>query len=148
MAANHEFKVRCPSCGTKYKFPASAAGRKARCAQCQSVFRVGDAVDDSTAPSVSPHKTKAGRSVPPSMPARTTPPGVPTEEDILRWLSEADDDAERERRAELDEENELAVRPTIAAHAKPDEAQPLPRLRLHRAPEDVLDEPTAMRRVV
>lgn len=104
MAANAELRVRCPSCGSKYKLPAGAVGRKVRCVKCATAFRVTDPRGDShRSPSPSPASSPPPRS---PDPVSEQPPAAhgkrpPSEEDILRWLSEADDEADLERRVEL-----------------------------------------------
>ncbi len=144
MAANDELKVRCPSCGSKYKVPANAVGQKLRCSKCQTAFRVTDPRADS-------HRSPSPGA--PSSPPRPTPePGPgreadlkrpPTEEDILRWLSEADDDADRERRVEMSVE-----RPHVAPLQQPHiEAPAAPRLRIARD-DTPADDLLMMRRVV
>ncbi|HQA00188.1 MAG TPA: zinc-ribbon domain-containing protein, partial [Phycisphaerae bacterium] len=90
MAANEELRVRCPSCGTKYKLPAKAVGRKVRCVKCNTTFRITDPRADSHRfPSAS--KPDASRpAAPQPAPPQREHQRFPTEEDILRWLSEAD----------------------------------------------------------
>jgi len=146
MAANDELKVRCPSCGSKYKLPADAVGRKLRCAKCHNAFRVTDPRADShRLPSPNDKQTSA----PPrsSSPQNTEKPGPakrpPTEDDILRWLNEADDDAGRERRVEMTVDDE--VRPdAVTAHESTSSSQP--RLRIAR--EESASDALMMRRVV
>lgn len=143
MAANDELKVRCPSCGAKYKVPASAIGRKLRCAKCKAAFRLTDPRGDSHR---SPSPAPPSRSPTQPNSSRETK-RVPSEDDILRWLSEADDDSDRERRVEMSlhdsdaslspSTSEPALRPT-AGPASPPES---PRLRVtpsQDAPDDVL----------
>jgi predicted Zn finger-like uncharacterized protein len=99
MAADVEIRVRCPDCGAKYRLPASAAGRKARCAKCGRLFRA-----ESNTPGSNPSDRKA------PVPQRSrphVPKGVPSEDDILRWLAEAEDEADRERRSSLDDTDDL-----------------------------------------
>ncbi len=57
-----QIKCRCPQCGTHYRVPASVEGHRARCRTCGRVFSV------------------AGKTS-----------GPPTEDDILRWLQEAEE---------------------------------------------------------
>ena|SRR5687767_3048068 len=59
-------KTKCPLCEKKYNVPASSVGHRARCSACNGVFRVAQ---------------------------RST--GHPSEDDILRWLSEATEETER-----------------------------------------------------
>lgn len=113
MAARVEIKFRCPSCGSKYRVPASAMGHKIRCSQCRSVFRLtdprGDSHDSAAQSASNPGRaasSQAGSSGT-SQDVPRTIKGVPTEEDILQWLSEADDDASRERRSELSSDDSL-----------------------------------------
>ncbi len=61
MAAEVKIKTRCTHCRTKYLVPSEALGQAARCARCGRSFRVAH-----YQPQASP----------------------PTEDDILRWLSE------------------------------------------------------------
>jgi hypothetical protein len=37
---SQELRCRCPSCAAKYRFPAEAVGRQARCKFCGVAFRV------------------------------------------------------------------------------------------------------------
>ena len=67
-SANGKIKTRCPVCEAKYRVPVSAVGHKAHCTKCETVFRVTELVPDN-------HKN----------------PYLPTEEDIIRWLSEGGD---------------------------------------------------------
>lgn len=75
-------KCACPTCRASFKVPPSAIGHKARCAACGVVFRVAERLNH-----------------------------PPTDDDILRWLREAeevedamadatDDAADRPRRTE------------------------------------------------
>lgn len=149
MAANDELKVRCPYCGAKYRVPASAIGRKLRCAKCKSAFRVTDSRGDSHR---SPSPAPPSRSPVQPSPSREAK-RFPSEDDILRWLSEADDDSDRERRAEMSlhdsdaslspSTSEPAFRPT-AGPASPPES---PRLRVTSSQDDP-DDVLMLRRVV
>ena len=108
MAADVEIRVRCPDCGAKYRFPASAAGRKARCAKCGRLFRAeaptpAPTASDGQAPAPGRAISAAHRNPP------RVPKGVPTEDDILRWLAEAEDEADRERRSSLDDTDDLTA---------------------------------------
>lgn len=163
MAANEEFKVRCPSCGAKYKFPAEAVGRKARCAKCQATFRIVDPRGDShrmpPPESKSKSQPQSDRAGSQRKTATSRPGGPPTEDDILRWLSEADDEADAERRTEMSASNPApsdlpaspptTTSPTTATPAtSEDHSTPTaPRLRLHRDDSGVLDNLNIMRRV-
>jgi len=146
MAANAELKVRCPSCGAKYRFPAQAVGRKARCLKCRSVFRIADPRADShrlpsptQATSAPPRPNKAAREGDLKRP--------PTEDDILRWLLEADDDADRERRSEMaDKDEEPPPASSSSSGSNSNEVQSPPRLRIYRAEE--ADDTLSLRRVV
>lgn len=92
MAARDEIKVRCPACGAKYRVPAKAVGQKARCVRCKSPFRVVDPLPDSNrAPAA--EKTRAQRPEPARDSKTLRHP--PTEDDIVRWLSEGADEDER-----------------------------------------------------
>jgi predicted Zn finger-like uncharacterized protein len=154
VAANNDLKVRCPSCGSKYKVPASAVGRKLRCAKCQSAFRVSDPRADSHR---SPSPSSKPRNPAPA-PARPAAPqsasrdlkSPPTDEDILRWLSEADDDADLERRSEMSHAPPTS-RPVAAGEpsAPSPEAQPglSSRLRIVSGQDDS-DDVLKMRHVV
>ena len=37
---SESLRCRCPSCAAKYRFPAEAVGRRARCRECGVAFRV------------------------------------------------------------------------------------------------------------
>ncbi|HOW69719.1 MAG TPA: hypothetical protein PKY77_03885 [Phycisphaerae bacterium] len=56
----------CPECRATYHVPGKAAGRRARCRRCGTIFRI----------------------------VRTTTP-VATEDDILRWLGQGEDEEDR-----------------------------------------------------
>ncbi len=58
-------KCTCPECRTTYRVPATAAGRHAKCRACGRTFRIRKRVWH-----------------------------APTEDDIIRWLREADDEEE------------------------------------------------------
>lgn len=77
-------KCVCPACHTAYHIPAKALGRQARCRACGTTFRVGERV-----------------------------PHPPTEDDVIRWLREAEDDDEAaiERREAADELLTLGAKP-------------------------------------
>lgn len=65
----------CPQCRVQYRVPSSAAGHRAKCRACGATFRVTEELS-----------------------------GPPTEDDILRWLLEAEEREERtvnEREAAL-----------------------------------------------
>jgi hypothetical protein len=144
MAANQEFKVHCPTCGAKYKFAAAVAGRKARCTQCQTVFRVAS-ITPTPKPAASSEQTSAAHVV------HASHAGIPTEDDILRWLAEADDEAGRERRSELDDTDmDLMAAPstTPAVLQTSQVGSPSPRLRLRKPQGDVLDESAAVSQAV
>lgn len=66
-------KTRCPTCRGTYTVPAKAAGHRATCSKCKSVFRVAE---------YNPH---------------------PTEDDILRWLNEGMEEYGFNREDRLDE---------------------------------------------
>lgn len=90
MSPAASLKTRCPVCNKKYHLPASSAGHRARCSECQTVFRVPRPEEI-----VSPHDTPIASILPPDTPA----PAVngagsrglhpPTEDDIVGWLSQA-----------------------------------------------------------
>ena len=54
-------QTQCPACQKSYSLPATASGQRARCAACGSVFTVEERFR------------------------------LPTEDDILRWLNEAEE---------------------------------------------------------
>ncbi len=83
MPTKATISAKCPVCGMSYRVPAGAAGHRARCARCHTVFRVEPPAD--TPPS--PPPARIGRRMPVEVPRR-----LPTEEDILGWLSEGQDD--------------------------------------------------------
>lgn len=144
MAANAELKLRCPSCGTKYKVPAKAVGQKVRCAKCQNLFRITDSRGDSHRPP--PVHVDSVPSRAPSSPPPVRPKGTPSEEDILRWLSEADDDASRERRTEMSADDSLYG--TDNPLPPETDTPPVPpTIRMTRGNASS-SEPLAMRRVV
>lgn len=145
MATSVEVKAHCPSCGAKYRLAAGMIGRKARCAKCQTLFRIAD-------PSIpSPDSLPAALSSASSQPS--SPQALrngdlkhpPTEDDILRWLAEAENDADHERRAERNEDGldafdmPATIRdasvPTATRHTY-DDVSTAPRLRLRVAEED------------
>ena len=168
MAASSELKARCPSCGTTYWLAAHAVGRKARCAQCKSLFLVSDPAVESYFPAAGttlsePEAQAREQCVEPafcrseSTGWKPVPherlPHPPTEEDILRWLADAESDADRERRAEREADGVDAF--DMPAPASPrivrEEASPsVPRLRLHVTDESGMETSTdvPMRRVV
>lgn len=61
MSAKPTIQTQCPMCRKKYEVPAVSVGHRARCTGCKAVFKV----------------TERYRH--------------PTEDDILRWLSEVED---------------------------------------------------------
>ena len=96
-------KTRCPLCAAQYDVRTSAVGHRARCAKCNAVFRVAPL-----------QSTQANETGPPNhthqatindRPQNEPPKRFPTEEDVLRWLNEADN------------EDEVAVRPRIISDA-------------------------------
>jgi hypothetical protein len=110
MSSAASLRTRCPVCQKKYEVPASSAGHKARCSGCHTVFRVP--VPDQPSPQatgddscVASHN---GRSAHAAAPAKVSTsatngpvnangsrqPQPPTEEDIMRWLTDAEEDAE------------------------------------------------------
>ena len=84
----HEGKIetRCPACNVKYHVPASSVGRHVRCVKCQTTFQIAQNGHQQTLPG-----------------ARR----APTEDDILRWLSEGA------------EEESVAPRPRIISGSDP-----------------------------
>ncbi len=60
-----QIKCVCPACRTTYRVPARAIGHRARCHACGQIFRLGEKV-----------------------------PRPATEDDIIRWLREAEDQDE------------------------------------------------------
>lgn len=108
MAGSSEVKAHCPSCGAKYKLPVSSLGRKARCAKCQTLFRVmntsGPSPDEPPAAVAASPATSTGRPTQTQTTYHNHPKHVPTEDDIIRWLAEAESEADRERRIERDED--------------------------------------------
>jgi len=63
-SSNVKVRTRCPACRSMYTVPAAFVGHHARCTKCRARFVVNE---------YNPH---------------------PTEEDILRWLNESNDDNE------------------------------------------------------
>jgi hypothetical protein len=61
MSTKLTIHTQCPVCSRRYDVPAKAVGHRARCTGCHSQFRVRER------------------------------PRHPTEDDILRWLSEAEE---------------------------------------------------------
>ncbi len=102
MSSAASLKTRCPVCNRRYEIPASAAGHKVRCSQCQTVFRVPAPPAVRPAPAgpadkavkTSTHRPAAPAAgpSPASDAARAREPRPPTEDDILRWLSEGEED--------------------------------------------------------
>lgn len=78
MSATNTIKVRCPGCRAKYRIAAGAAGKKLRCSKCSQVFRIS-----------SPASPAAAK---PDVVEWKHPPGIPTEDDICRWLMEGIDE--------------------------------------------------------
>ncbi len=66
MSVKTTIQTKCPVCEKKYEVPATAVGHRARCAKCQSVFRVSEPLQRH-----------------------------PTEDDIMRWLNEAGEEMEK-----------------------------------------------------
>ncbi len=98
---------RCPTCRARYRVPSSALGRHARCRRCGGSFRVAE-----------------------------TFAGPPTEDDILRWLREAE------------ESDEAAVDAADAAAENPDGSDvgvPLPQMGLEQSRKIELSASLAMR---
>jgi hypothetical protein len=109
MSAQEKVKIRCPACHGAYHVPQTLVGHRARCPKCKTVFRVSAASasrpDGSPAP-VPPSSSETPprrKSAPPPYPSdnhRSRPSRGSgdrashrvTEDDILRWLSESDDD--------------------------------------------------------
>ncbi len=83
MPTKATISAKCPVCGIGYRVPANAAGRRARCAKCRTVFRV----ESLAATPSPPPPARIGRRMPVEVPRH-----LPTEEDILGWLSEGQDD--------------------------------------------------------
>lgn len=106
MAAQEKVKTRCPVCQSAYRVPSVTVGHRARCPKCGAVFRVGSPTADrsgespSSTPATrpdSPHRQRAERpSRHPGAPSSRGPAGDSprhvSEEDILRWLTESNDD--------------------------------------------------------
>jgi hypothetical protein len=68
----------------------------------------------------------------------------PTEDDILRWLADAESDAERERRDERQQDGVDAFdMPAATRLVREDTGGTAPRLRLHVNDEDHADTDTA-----
>jgi hypothetical protein len=123
MSSAASLKTHCPICNKAYVVPASAAGHKARCTECQTVFRVTSDAPSSALPpptySSEPTQALPSRlsnggtldAVAPRSPSPSNgkgldsvlshpatdgngqrPPQPPTEEDIVRWLCEANEE--------------------------------------------------------
>lgn len=111
MAAEPSIRTRCPACGAKYAVPAATVGHRARCIRCKGVFRVTDhshgssvagdrlvsrAADNSSS-TLNPKRHGSSTAL---NPGRHEGPGKephtlqrpPTDEDILRWLNEGNDE--------------------------------------------------------
>jgi len=90
----------CPECRANYRVRASALGHHARCPACGRTFRVGE------------------RPRPVSHP--------PTEDDILRWLREADepDDFAEEQAQDAAEDSAAGAVQVAAAPCPPDPGEP------------------------
>jgi len=118
-------KTRCPVCAARYYVVPRAVGRRARCPGCDSVFRV--ALLEFTGRN-GPTGSAAGVTISSGAGGIAQPPGVNgrkhplTEDDILRWLNEADD------------ESEFAVRPRVISDA----AEPESMGPAQRRPEEML----------
>ena len=144
MTPSADLKVRCPSCGTKYRLPTHAMGRRARCVKCQALFRVAGSNDSTFAPSPAAAPVTTA-----STPASDTVRSAdarhpPTEDDILRWLADAESDAERERRDERQQDGVDAFdMPAATRLVREDTGGTAPRLRLHVNDEDHTDTDTA-----
>jgi len=65
MSSKVTAKTKCPVCSKKYIVPTSACGHRVRCSECHTVFRV-------------PKQDNLH----------------PTEDDIMRWLSEVQEEPE------------------------------------------------------
>jgi len=98
----------CPECRASYRVRTSAIGHHARCPACGKTFRVGE------------------RPRPVSHP--------PTEDDILRWLREADDsdDFAEEQSQDVAEDSAAGVAQVAAPPSPPDPGE-LPASRAARA---------------
>lgn len=88
MSSAASLKTRCPVCSKKYEVPVSAAGHKARCTDCQTVFRVPSPPVSRLDESMPPASVTTVSSVQNREPSNGRHAGPPTEEDIVRWLSE------------------------------------------------------------
>jgi hypothetical protein len=93
MSTKAQIKTRCPVCGKVYKVPVSAGGHRAKCGECDTVFRV---------PTQKPELAK-------NPVASSSPPGHPTEDDILNWLNEGLDEDDRPVRPQMREERKTAM---------------------------------------
>jgi predicted Zn finger-like uncharacterized protein len=117
MSAENTIKVRCPSCEAKYRVPAKAAGHRVRCTKCRSVFRVAKPASPSPADrnvvEVRRHAPAAASTTNGSGAASGTNgrssrvPSPPTEDDILSWLNEGQED------------NGIPARPRMASTTAP-----------------------------
>lgn len=91
MSATSTIKVRCPACRAKYRIAADAVGKKLRCSQCSQVFRISQpkSSDSHTGtPDAAPAPAAASAA---SADAHARH-GLPTEDDICRWLMEGLDE--------------------------------------------------------
>ena len=156
MTAGADVKVRCPSCAAIYRLADHAIGRKARCSKCRTLFRVAQPDDSSVVASpalaagaggarltdaVSIGSTASAAGMQAVQPGSATDAKrPPTEDDILRWLVEAESDADRERRAEREQDGVDAFdMPNTQASRLPREtvsAGAVAHLRLHTAQDE------------
>ena len=82
-------KCVCPECRTTYRVPATALGHNARCRACGKTFRVGE---------------------------NSRPP---TEDDIIRWLREVEDQDEAAIERQQAATDELTAGSDAAFDARP-----------------------------
>lgn len=101
MSTKPAIQTQCPVCTKRYDVPAAAIGHRAKCPKCRNVFRVVERLRR------------------------------PTEEDILRWLSEV-------------EEPDVLEPPPIIGRREDAAAKPAP----HPAPQEgrIADPPGGWRR--
>ena len=105
-------KTRCPVCAARYDVRTATVGRRARCAKCDSVFRVAacrPAGSNGThhAAQVVHVASTVVRVTSTKDQSNQVKRRIPTEDDVLRWLDEAQDEEDRE----------LAVRPRVISDA-------------------------------
>ena len=124
MSSAANLKTRCPVCNKKYQLPVTAAGQKARCSDCHTVFRVPTPppADRSFAEPVVSHRIMPRPEDPVSSGRNgdhARKPHPPTEEDILRWLSEAEDESEKVPQPRIVQPRIASAPPGVGANGTP-----------------------------